>query len=87
MCGGNFAIKKMDERIREILRENERRKRGEAFEYDPERGLGCTGERVAVEPKVVTFGKVEYVPVEMTRDAEFKRVRSRASWVRLRSRP
>ena len=86
MCGGNFALKKMEERIREILRENERRKRGEALEYDPEMGLGCTGERVAVEPKVVTFGRVEYVPVEMTRDAEFKRVRSRASWVRLRCR-
>ncbi len=86
MCGVNFALKKMEERIREILRENERRKRGEAFEYDPERGLGCTGERVAVEPKVVTFGRVEYVPVEMTRDAEFKRARSRASWVRLRCR-
>lgn len=74
------------ERIKEILRENDRRKNCEAFDYDPQSGLGGAGERVAVGPRQVTLGKVEHVPVEMTRNDGFHLVRDRASWVKLRCR-
>ena len=49
-------------------------------DYDPVTGVGATGERVTVGPSRVTGGRVEYVPVEMTADGEFGRVKSRAAW-------
>lgn len=74
-------------RIDCIIAENRRRNRAErGVVYDPEAGTGCAGERVAVGPKRVTLMKVEMVPVAMTRDREFGRIRGRNEWVRLRCR-
>lgn len=55
-------------------------------EYNPLRGVGCGGERVAVKA-LFKGAEEELVPVEMTADAEYKRSRrSKRAWGRLRCR-
>lgn len=84
--GREREIDGREEEFEGILEENRRRNEAEMVDYDPVTGVGATGERVAVGPSRVTGGRVEYVPVEMTADVEFGRVKSRAAWVKLRCR-
>ena len=84
--GREREIDGREEEFEGILEENRRRNEAEMVDYDPVTGVGATGERVTVGPSRVTGGRVEYVPVEMTADGEFGRVKSRAAWVKLRCR-
>lgn len=70
--------------MKEILEENERRKRLHEAEYDPIAGIGCCGERVKV---VSPSGMVAEIPVEMTLDVDYASVgRDINEWEKMRCR-
>lgn len=83
--------------IEDILRENTRRLQLAADEerlYNPESGCGCIGygerdgamRRRRVRHPELTAGKYEYIPEEMYASEEYRKVKSRLEWVRLRCR-
>ena len=71
--------------IEDVLAENERRKRELASEYDPTSGAGCCGPRVEEKASRLNGGR-SWVPVSMTQDPEYKRLKSKTDYERLRCR-
>ncbi len=74
----------MDE-IREIIKENARRNRLLATEYDPIKGIGCCGERCRVAAAAYNDGEA-FVPVAMVKDEKYNTVWEHEDWVKLRCR-
>ena len=79
--------------------EEENRRRNEAIrkeeeEYNPETGAGAFGwghadmrlRRKRIRDRELTLNHYEYIPAEMHASAEYKGVKSRLEWVRLRCR-
>ncbi len=71
--------------IKAIIEENRRRNAALADDFDPVKGRGCSGERVAVAADRYNDGQA-LVPVEMVSDPAYSHVGSRVEWQRLRCR-
>ncbi|MCM1033856.1 MAG: hypothetical protein NC405_08925 [Odoribacter sp.] len=67
-----------------ILEDNRRRKRLDTA-YDPVKGIGCYGKRVAVDTGEKRDGQC-MLPVTLLEDQAYKKARSRASYVKARIR-
>lgn len=71
--------------LKKIIKENDLRNQRLNREFDPVKGVGCSGERVAVGAKPYNDG-VARVPQEMLFDPLYPTATSRQAWVRLRCR-
>lgn len=72
--------------LKAILEENTRRRLLGKVDYEPETGIGASGDRVEVKPCKATDWHTEFVPVEMLKDEGFREGMCRVDWVRLRCR-
>lgn len=73
--------------LQQVLAENARRNAllPENAPYDPERGIGCHGDRVPVSAPFQDYTRA-YVPRSMTEDPEYAVAQSPQAWIRLRCR-
>lgn len=77
-----------DMEFKEILQENERRRRRleELERFDPIEGLGCSGSRVEVPACPMTGKRRVFIPREMTEDPKYASVRTAKDFKRMRLR-
>ncbi|MCM1517223.1 MAG: hypothetical protein NC117_01080 [Pseudoflavonifractor sp.] len=70
--------------IQQLIAENDRRRAMLERDYDPLRGIGCSGKRVKANSPYDT--ECSMIPVPMTLDPGYRLVTSRAEWQQLRFR-
>lgn len=71
--------------IKEIIQENSRRLRALETDFDPVRGIGCSGERIEVATPVEGLPRA-FVPREMTDDPQYAVATGAEQWKTLRYR-